>query len=276
MNKISALVSSKDIRAYFKGEGWRVFGHQDEIEISGDFVEISLSPEKTIFLVNIENLEDPDDSEKGETENPIQFIIKFLQTGTEADEILRKMSSYPSNVSFMLTLLASAYDNKIISTKLLASNLSRVAALISETILSADISVNPPIELKKLLEDMKQKGWKARIPEFDKTPQIEVDIASIFKVIISVEKIIWNYEFRIREYDNSRRKGQTEDPIAEFRNYYMDSDIQDMYEAAKWDKSQMKKIKELDVTNKPGRIKNKSKNKADPFSETEFAESPNL
>ena len=60
--------------------------------------------------------------------------------------------------------------------------------------------------------------------------------------------MVWSYEFSIRGYDNSRKKGTTNDPIAEFRNYYRDDEIQDMYEAAVWDASQKQKTHQYDVT----------------------------
>ena len=112
-----SVVTENDIKLYFRGDDWRLFPHGDELKASGDFAEVNLKPIKTIFNVKIENIDDPVDFEEDETEDPIKFIVKYLQTGTEGDEVFRRMSSCPQNVSYILLLLASEFDKNRISSK---------------------------------------------------------------------------------------------------------------------------------------------------------------
>lgn len=291
-----STVTEKDVKLYFKGDDWRLFPYGDELKASGDFAEITLKPVKTVFNVKIENIDDPIDSAEEETEDPIKFIVKYLQTGTEGDEVFRKMSSHPQNVSYMLSLLASEFDQKRLSPEILVENLNRIIFSVNQ---SADkFQPSPkvpddiddllsysaehtyegddiedsyirnkshsqkidqvPTELKELLSKMKSKDWDAKLGG----DKLTVNIQDLFTAEIIIDKIIWEYDFQIRGFKESRKTGKTEDPIAEFRRYYKDPEIQAVHEAAKADYLEKEESEKHRSTKKP--------NKVSPYSNTEF------
>jgi hypothetical protein len=292
-----SIVTKQDIESYFKGDDWRLFPDGEGFKASGDFAELTLKPVKTIFNVKIENIDDPVDYEEDETEDPIKFIVKYLQTGTEGDEVFRKMSSCPQNVSYVLLLLASELDKNRISPKTLVKNLSKISAWMTkkpdeipkppkvpkdydilrdysaehtyegddDTEKSSIHSKRPSsknnqitIELNKLFSNMKSKGWDAKLNDDD----ITVNIQDLFTAEVAIEKIIWKYEFQIRGFEDTKKSGETEDPIGEFRNYYRDPDVYAAYEEAKEQHAGKKESEEYQATKKPGQVS--------PYSKTEF------
>jgi hypothetical protein len=292
-----SIVTKKDIENYFKGDDWRLFPDGDGFKASGDFAELILKPVKTIFNVKIESIDDPIDSAEEETENPIKFIVKYLQTDTEGDEVFRKMSSCPQNVSYILLLLASELDKNRIGPRALVKNLNKISAWMSPK--GIDLPKPPKVpsdfdvlkdysaehtyegddntekssihskhpspkndqtlgELNKQLSEMKSKGWNAKLNE----DKITVNIQDLFTAEVSIEKIIWQYEFQIRGFEDSKKSGETEDPIGEFRRYYRNPEVYAAYEEAKEQHAEKEESEKYQVTKKPSKVS--------PYTPTEF------
>ena len=106
---------------------------------------------------------------------------------------------------------------------------------------------------------MKSKGWDAKLDN----SKITVNIQDLFTSEISVEKTIWHYEFQVRDFENTKKTGETEDPIAEFRRYYQDPEIQEAYDEAKEEYAEKEEQEKHQMTKKPGRVS--------PYSDTEFS-----
>jgi hypothetical protein len=237
MNRFAYVVTPEDIRLYFKSPspepgkpkeiGWEVSEDEDGVFIIRNVVyNIALYPEEIKFSVKIEQLDDPSDSAQDVTEDPIGFIVRFLQTGTEGDAVFQKMSFSPFDVSFVLLSLASACRAGAIGQNKLVKILQRVAARLPNRTAVGQEEVHIK-EIGKLMEVMNSKGWRTKPIVRDDTPGISVNINDIFAAEIFVDSISWSYRFEVYDAPGTEEEGHTDDPIQQYRKYYKRPDIQE-------------------------------------------------
>jgi hypothetical protein len=248
-------VSFDDVRNYFKGEHWKVSEGEDGFDADSEAYEVRLKSKGATYDVEIAAADDPSDSDTKVTDDPVEFISKFLGTGTEADDILKKMSSFPdpSLLSRLLIRAANLVESEVLTVQqtkriirrgIVATFGRSFRSMLAAVVRAAKGQDVRSDEMTKLQKTMKEKGWKVSQHEDDKGHAVlEVDVSGVYTATIKLDSLLWNYEFQVNEMPESKDSGVTDDPIQQFRLFYKKDSTQDA-------KSELKKKRGSDKQEK--------------------------
>lgn len=241
---IASVVTKNDLLKYFGGETYRAVERNDGVYARSDAYEIEIYPKSVQFAVEIEATDDPSDSDFSVTDEPLDFIVNFLKTGTAGDEALQKMagafgmmeSLSPSSMPKFLRFWAARTEQGLARPRDLARAIRRAAIMVDmplirrvmsaaiRTAAEADVAEE---EIANLEVQMKAKGWKVKSEKSDDGPsKLIVDVSGIYTAKIEVESIVWAYSFEVNGYPDTREEGVTDDPIVQFRGFYKSEDVQ--------------------------------------------------
>ncbi len=261
----AAIVSYHDLRDYFAGNTWS-FQIQDDGSISAKSksFDVKLKQKSTKYDVSITATDDPSDTESTVTEDPVKFITKFLSTGTEADDLLKKLS-FVADMRFVSTLLRRA----ALMSEVSPGATSRVKRMLRRGIVAAYgpgldrllVAVVRAVagegddarEVEKITKDMKAKGWKVTQDEDEKGRSVlKVDVSGIYEAEIRAKDTTWDYSFQVQDFEESKEEGSTDDPIKAFRTYYRKDSTDNFKQLLKQKRSQDEDV-DPDATAAPGK-----------------------
>lgn len=246
---LSAVVTLPELKNYFKGEHWKLSDVDGGIQGKSEAYDVSVTQKSATFSVEIHATDDPSDSDKAKTDDPVEFITKFLSTGEGADDILKKMSFY-ADPKFLITLLrrAANFAESGVSTERLTRMLRRGAALMDghrlrpmlAAVVWAALENDPHAtgEVEKLQKEMKAKGWKVTQDVDDHgRAKLIADVSGIYEASITLDSIVWSYSFEVNDVPESKEDGVTDDPIQKFRLFYKKDSTEDAKKQLKEKKS---------------------------------------
>lgn len=265
MFRNATVVSYYDLQDYFAGDTWQ-FKRQDDgtVTAKSGVYDLKFKQKPSKCRVKVYANDDPSDAQEGETTSPVEFITKFLSTGPESDELLKRMSSrsgighLPRLIRHAALLLDVGHNPqevaKLVRRGMVASfgpSLERLFVAVVEAIAGEGDRAK---ETGKLVKEMKEKGWKVTQSEEGGQPKMEVDVSGIYTAEVFVTETVWDYTFQVQEIEESKEEGTTNDPIQQFRLFYKKDSTQDF-------KNQLKEKRESgkdEGTVKPGK-KNEEK-----------------
>jgi len=234
----SAVVTPDDIRQYVKGKNKSIRVTDDKdgaVNVESAQFDFSFKPKNFKWHVRIEATDDPSDADEKVTPDPVKFIAGFLGAGVPGGEHFEKMSAGPDEFSGLLRHLASRVESGSLGPRKLSAMLRRAAvipninllrrivAAVARTAAGQETSL---AEVKKLQEEMKNKGWKVKETETDAgLPELTVDVSGIYEAKIRAESISYAYEMKTLGFPEFDEKGDTEDPISTIRAYAKRDDI---------------------------------------------------
>ena len=240
---ISSTVTVEDLSTYFKGmwsasDKWEQTIKDGGIKAWCRAYTVECKPKGIMYNVDISSVDDSSDAESKVTDKPVDFIIKFLGTGTSGDEHFEKRSSLtPKGLSSLLNNLANSIDDrrvgrheltKIIRRSLISTDIESVRRVFKWAFKNVFADAREDLEIKDLAHlksEMMDKGWKVSVDQDDRDlPLLTVDIGGIYKAKITVDHISWDYLFEVNLTD-THDSGTTDDPIKEFRQFYHESDV---------------------------------------------------
>jgi hypothetical protein len=231
----AGVVTIHDLYKYFSGveHGWSSDFSKAGFTAKSDKanLDLSMKPSAVMFDLHIEAIEDPDDSHDVITDKPIKEIAKFLGEGVPGGEHFEKMSSVgPLELAGILhyakNLVLSYNINRRQLTALLRRatvlpelrllrHLKSVAAI--SLIAREEVDIAEIARLKKELSD---KGWKVTERKDERgIPTLDVDIGEIYKASMAVERMMYEYNFKVMGHDDATDSGLTDDPIIEFEKW---------------------------------------------------------
>jgi hypothetical protein len=265
MFRNATVVSYYDLQDYFAGDSWEFKRHDDgTVTAKSGVYDLKLKQKPSKCRVRIYANDDPSDSEEAETSDPVSFIKKFLSTGPESEELLKKMSSRSGighlpallrQAALMLDVKRDPRDvAKVVRRGMVASfgpSLDRLFVAVVRTLAGEGDRAR---ETEKLVKEMKEKGWKVTQSEEDGQPKMEVDVSGIYTADIFVTESVWDYTFQVQEIEESKEEGTTNDPIQQFRLFYKKDSTQDFKKQLK-EKRESGKPKEDEGTVAPGKKK---------------------
>lgn len=233
-----ATVSADELLAFFQGKRG---GNQDdrwtsEVNSDGEFwahsnaYTVFASPKGIVYSVDISAVDDRSDSASKVTDDPIEFIVEFLETGSEADGFFRARASVtPDAMSGLLRKLASGVESGEIGPRRLSSSIRRAVAAVdaatTPTARSAAVKEEGvERELSKLQNETKSKGWKSRVDRTSTgTPALTIDIGGQYTARVMIDHVVWDYAFKVTGVpgleDTVNEEGVTHDPIASYRKW---------------------------------------------------------
>lgn len=214
-------------------------------EITGDFharsnaYTILASPKGVVYSVNIKAGDDPSDSDSKITDDPIEFIVEFLETGSEGDGFFRARASMtPDALSGVLRSLARGIVEGDVGPRRLSSSIRRAIAAADlaaaeRLILASQREDSVERELGKLQDDVRSKGWTSKVGRGDDgIPVLQVDVGGQYLARIVVDHVVWDYSFQVTGQKGTESSGITDDPIAEFRAWRRDPSVQEARDEA--------------------------------------------
>jgi len=230
---LAATVTIEDLKKFFSGEDWEIKYASPmafEAKAKSDDVIVSLRAKSFMYHVHVEATDDPSDSDDQVTDEPLQFLVEFLETGSEGDEYLKKLSSSPELFADGLRLIASGIEQGTFGLSRTGMGLRRALMATDapfflfamETICryaaGEDIQKEEFDDLKKL---MVSKGWKVKESQSDAgLLELVVDVSGIYTAKITVESIMWHYSFEYEGMPESKDEGTVDDPIVAFKKFY--------------------------------------------------------
>lgn len=257
-------VTLKELSYFFKGshgsnrddkDNWRSVVDDGILTAWSGTYNVKVEPDSTLYYVKIKDKDNSSDSDESITDNPVEFIIDFISTGTLGDEYFKnRMSMSPDDLCSTLLHLSSSIDNGSIGPKRLFKTLRRAMAIMAGDI---DVTSVRKIfstvfgldddeikDIANLRADMAEKGWKVKVDGDDYSTVMTVDIGEIFEATVSVDHLLWNYQFGINGTD-ILKEGVTEDPIAAFQDFCKSESVQ------KAKAAQKAKKRSPDLTERP-------------------------
>lgn len=248
-HRVSTFVTYHDLEEYFRGGSWEFKRHDDgNLTAQSKVFDLKFFQNPTKYEVSITAVDDEADSKKDVTEDPVKFITKFLETGTEGDDVFKKMSSFPDPrlISFVLRRAATMLESGAMDLRGAAKMVRRamVVAPGNDRILVAVVRAvaaagDDESDIRKVTEDMKKKGWQV-VQNTDErgNPVVEVDVSGIYTAEIKIKDSSWDYSFKVKGIDESEEHGQTNDPLQQFRVFYKKPSTDDFKKQLKEQKSQ--------------------------------------
>lgn len=235
----AAVVSYYDLENYFTGNSWEFKRHDDgKVTAQSEAYDLTLQQRPTKYDVKITAEDDPSDSEEGVTDNPVKFITKFLSTGTEADDLLKKMSFVPDPryvavLCRRAALMAEVSPDmsgvkRMLRRGMVASQGPGLERFLVAVVRAVAGEGDDAREVSKVTKEMKEKGWKVEQKKEDSgRTLLEVDVSGIYRAQIRAKDTVWDYEFQVRGIDESKESGSTDDPIQKFRLFYKKDSTQE-------------------------------------------------
>ncbi len=243
---IAATVTLDDLKTYFKGAHWRSVVRDDGVfEGRSNSYFVELAPGGTpSFFVKIHSYEDDADSDESVTDEPMKFLVDFLKTGSVGDEALQKMAGVfrkmaslpPVGMANLLRSLADDVERERIGPRALARVLRHASLMpdlpgpvkiLSTMVQAASREETETKEMQDLANKMTEKGWRVKSGKGEGgLPQLTVDIAGIYEALIEVDHIPWKFSYEVHDHPDTKVTGITDDPIAEFRQYYQSDSVQ--------------------------------------------------
>lgn len=253
----AAIVSVYDIENYFTGGSWDLSRKEDgSVSATSEAYEVRLQQRPTKFEVKISAVDDPSDSETEVTDDPVKFITKFLSTGTEADDLLKRMS-FVADPEFLSSILRRAAlmsevspdgvsdVKKLLRRAVVAAYGPGIERILTAVVRAVAGQGDDVKEVEKIAKDMRAKGWKVVQDEGTLT----VDISGIYEAEIRARDTVWDYSFQVRGFEESKEEGTTDDPIQQFRLFYKKDSTQDFKKQLK---ERLSKERASEETVKPG------------------------
>ena len=221
-----SVVTIDDIDSYFKSEKgstehWNVrVRPSGNISCESEMWTIDLEPSiGPLFNVKIYAYDDPSDSDEETTDDPVEFVDKFIKEGMP-----RVSSSInPNELSKYLQYLSDMVRNKRIgSTNLMkslrrvsvSSNIGNTLSIISSIIRKIGSEYKNK-EIKEVFNELSDRGWDVDLGK----DRMSININDLFEVNIELNSIIWSYVFYRNDIYDYKKEGTTEDPIGEFEKY---------------------------------------------------------
>jgi len=236
-------VTIEDLTTYFKGErdggdAWRSAVRDGGLQAWCDTYTVELKPKGVMYHVEVAASDDSSDKDEKVTDDPVEFIVDFLGTGTSGDDFFKNRSSAsvgPEELSEVLYELSDGIDEGAVGPRRLACVLRRAMVLTDaesvRRMLAAAIRFAETREdfevkdLAKLKAEMADKGWKVSVDSDDRDlPVLTVDVGGVYKARVTVDHLQWDYSFEVNGTDG-KDSGVTDDPIVAFRNFYRDEHI---------------------------------------------------
>jgi hypothetical protein len=222
-----ALVIIKDIKDYFPPSKWRGEITKDGkfIAKNNDDISVKINPSHVMYNVKIEAEDDPyGDFTNEVTDKPLDVITNFLGEGIPENEVFKQRASTdPDAYAAILRHVASdiecsgKYSPEVMRRIIILPNFNLLDSIINRYAANpADFRMEERI-LNNFKNEAKKKGWEFEVTD-DEPPILNMTIHS-FGVKVSVDSIMWDYEFELDGYPKSMEKGQAEDPIHEFENW---------------------------------------------------------
>lgn len=260
---VAATVTLEDLKTYFKHGGetplrdehWRSRPTDDGglIAESPTF-EVEMHPKGASFYVSIEAYDDQSDSDEMVTNDPAKFIVDFLKagTGSAGEEVFGKMAGLirrsaaisPADLSGLLRYIAAEAMSGRMTKRACAAAVRRACAFTSlgeapkvfrsAAALAARIAADLPaeresVELREMAQlqaKMREKGWRSKVYEGKHgLPEMEIDIAGVYRAKVEVDHIIWTYTFKLLGDPGVEDHGVTDDPIEEFKRFYRSEEV---------------------------------------------------
>lgn len=230
MPRLASFVPTKDVKKFFSGPGWSGPGWKDDQHFEGTHkhVRVSVSVTGTLYGVHVEAVDDPSDSEDVTTEDPLKAIAEFLSRDLPGGEHFERMSSSPAALATALAAVASSIGKMVMTKVAAVAALRRLAAAVPRT---ADSDGRPGLE--DLESRARKKGWKVRVKDGPHGEEMKVDVSGIYEATVTVEEIIYAYDFSIGDDPDLAESSTTDDPIRELERWYKRDDVQDAKEDLK-------------------------------------------
>lgn len=243
-------MSYYDLEKYFAGSSWE-FGRRDDgsVTAKSEAYDVKLVQKPSKYEVRITSTEDPSDSDKAVTDDPVEFITKFLSTGTEADDVLKKMSfsQDPNLIVYVMSRAKVCADTGILDARgvsrmvrrgKVAADLTRLQRLFTAVVRAVAGAGDDVQEVAKVTKDMKEKGWKVVQGEDEGGyATLKVDVSGIYEAEVRARDTVWDYTFQVNGIDESKEEGTTDDPLQQFRLYYKKDSTQDFRKQLKEQKA---------------------------------------
>lgn len=222
--RTASLTTLGELKRYFSSPPWSGVGWSgDRFEGSLGLMDVKISPSTTVYDLHVEAVEDPSDSEDVSTEEPARALAEFLGRDIPGSEHFEKMSSDPDFFADALEALASVIRRGLFSRVRASSFIRRLASIPAVFTVSSDERDDSVSDLEK---EMKGKGWKVRRRDSDGFPALEVDVHGIYKAVIEVDSVLYQYVFSYRGTDEADRSGVTDDPIREYRGWTRSPEVE--------------------------------------------------
>lgn len=237
--RTAKVTSPDEVQKAFGGPKWSGPGWDgDRFEGSYGPMRVDLEPASILFNLRVQAIDDPSDSEDIVTEDPVKALAEFLGEGIPGSEVFERMSSRPSSASRIIRWTAKEAPS--LGRRDAVKILRRIMAAASSSprrARTAREQNNPDADaLEKLEKRMKEKGWQVRSDDGSLT----VDVSGVFEAQIEVDTTTWSYKFSLPGYDDLTDEGQTDDPIRDFRRWYMSRDVDEAISEKSREKKQGK------------------------------------
>jgi hypothetical protein len=217
------------------------------VSAKSEVYDLNLVQKPSKFRVKITATDDPSDSEESVTDNPVEFITKFLSTGPSSDDLLKKMS-FVADPRFIAALvrriaLMTEVGDRGDARRALRRCIVAASGPGMERILTAVVRAVAGVgddiqEIKKVTDDMKKKGWKVQQSEDeDGQAVMKVDVSGIYEAEVRASDTVWDYSFQVHGVDESKASGTTDDPIGTFQKWYRSDEVKEFKQQLK-DKAQ--------------------------------------
>lgn len=279
-NLRAATVTIDDLKMYFKhggedplkrrGAGWRSRAADDgSFHAESPTYEVDLSPKGAVFLVKVEAVDDPSDSDEQVTDAPTKFLVDFLKTGTAGDSVFGKMAGFmrrtdsfgPDEVSGVLRIIADEAESGRLTLRQAAHAIRRASLLPGSAIsvriagLAESRHALETGEMDALQKEMEAKGWRTKVAEDPARglPSMEVDISGVYKAQISVDHVSWHFRFQLAGIPETLSEGVTDDPIEEFERFFKDPATKEARKDAEARSAEEAAASEDDITVPPPR-----------------------
>jgi hypothetical protein len=238
---IGATVTVDDLTQYFKGK--RGIGDEWNSRVrDGLFIAecrtytVELAPKDVMYAVEVSAYDDPSDSDSKVTDDPVEFLVDFLGTGTSGDDFFKKRSSMqPDDLRDVLVHLSEGIDSgrvgprklaRVIRRAIIMTDVDAVRRIFAAALRFAESRDEFELkDLAKLKAEMSENGWKASVDEDDRgLPALTVDIGGVYKAKVTIDHILWHYNYDVNG-TNVHDEGVTDDPISAFREFYRSEEV---------------------------------------------------
>jgi hypothetical protein len=252
--QLGATVVPDDVLKYFKGERskgdpWRTSTVEEMIVAVCEMYTVELKPGAFVYHVEIQATDDPMDSEKKVTDNPMEFLAEFLGTGTPGDDFFKKRSSVsPDQLRELLVRLSSKIDKgkigprslaRVIRRAILTTDMDSVHRIFNAAIKFAKSRLDfETKDIERLKAEMMEKGWEVKVGTDDRDfPSLTVNVGGIYKAEVTVDHMSWNYSFKINGSELAD-KGITDDPVVAFEEFAHSDEVKSVKKELKAQKEE--------------------------------------
>ncbi len=217
MRTIATMVPVRDVRIFFSGKNWSGPGWDgDRFEGRHENTRVEIEVSGLLYGVSVEAVDDPSDSDEVTTEDPLKAIADFLAKDLPGGEHFERMSSSPESFARAVAAAADSFIPSLASARALLRRLIAVVRTADEE--------GPPT-MKDLESKARQKGWKASLKRGPRGEELRIDVSGIYEATVTVEEIVYSYNFALGDMDNLSESSTTDDPIREFERWETSDEV---------------------------------------------------